>query len=85
MRELETNMQLSGLTASELAERLGISADDVTRSLAMDNPNPLHVWMVRDALETAVREAGKEPVPYSSMTEANRKKAAEWFGAGDYR
>ena len=43
------------------------------------------VWMVRDALETAVREAGKETVPYSSMTEANRKKAAVWFGVGDYR
>lgn len=45
----------------------------------------MRVWMVRDALETAVREPGKEPVPYSSMTEANRKKAAVWFGVGDYR
>lgn len=85
MRELQTNMQRSGLTAHQVAERLGLTPDDVTRVLAMDDVDPRHAWMVRDALETAVREAGNEPVAHSSLTEANRTKAAAWFGVGDYR
>ena len=47
--------------------------------------DPVTVWLLRDKLETAVRNNGREPVPYSKLTEENRKKAYHWFGVTDQR
>lgn len=40
---------------------------------------PASVWRVRDQLEDLVREAGREPVPYSVLTERARAAAGRWF------
>ncbi|PAT07771.1 DUF2316 family protein [Corynebacterium hadale] len=84
-RELAANFERSGLTVSGIAKRLTLNDAHVTQALAVTTPHPLHVWMVRDTLKTAVKEAGGELVPYSSLTEANRKRARMWFGVEDYR
>ncbi|WKD58388.1 hypothetical protein CAPI_09325 [Corynebacterium capitovis DSM 44611] len=74
-RELATNLQLPGLTAADIAARLDLDEDEVTRAIAVDIADPRHVWMVRNIIETAARDNGAEPVPDSSLTEANRSRA----------
>ena len=42
--------------------------------------NPADVWLERDAIEDAVREAGNTLLPYSRLTDSMREAAALWFG-----
>ena len=84
-RELQANFERSGLSAEAVAARLGVGAADVDTTLQMRHPDPVLVWAVRNVLETAVREAGAEPVPYTSLTEANRANAERLFGIVDHR
>lgn len=47
--------------------------------------NPVHVWIVRDKLETAVKEADGTLTPFSKLQESMRSAANMWFGVEDYR
>jgi hypothetical protein len=78
--ELDANLRLSGLTVDGLAARTGLPTDRVRAALAVDGGHPVDVWVLRDALEDAVVEAGGTPQPYSTLTEANRASAERWFG-----
>lgn len=85
-RELADNLALTGLSQEQVRERTGLpperfqSALDV--SAVMD---PADVWLVRDTIEDAVREAGRTPLPYSRLTDGMRRAAAMWFGYRRWR
>ncbi len=85
--ELMANLSASGLSVQQVADRAGLSPERVEAALAMGTgaAHPRDVWIVRDALETAVREAGNEPTAYTVLTEAMRRAAAGWFGVTDRR
>jgi hypothetical protein len=79
-RELQHNLELSGLTHSQAANDLGFSVQrlDDTLTLATGN-DPADVWQLRDYLEQAVLDGGGEPAPFSVLTEDARSAARSWF------
>lgn len=79
-RELAQNLALSGLTAEQLGHRMGWTDARVQRTLRVDGGSPADVWKLRDALVSAVREAGREPAAFSVLTEQKRRDAGLWFG-----
>ncbi|MFT3889354.1 MAG: DUF2316 family protein [Arachnia sp.] len=84
--EFARNLELAGLTRDELRERCGLTPSSF--ALAMDvrpGCDPVDVWLIRDTLETAVKEAGGTPVPFSAMPERMRAAAGRWFGVTDRR
>ncbi|QDZ15219.1 DUF2316 family protein [Humibacter ginsenosidimutans] len=78
--ELQHNLKLSGWSDERLAAALGVQVERVREALAVATPDPADVWLVRDALDAAVRAAGLEPGAYSRLTEENRASAQRWFG-----
>ncbi len=79
--ELRRNRELSGLTEAEIAADLGLAPEEVRGILAMTGvADPADVWLLRDYLEQAVRDAGKEPLPFTVLTERDRPRAERWFG-----
>ncbi|WP_273369225.1 DUF2316 family protein [Corynebacterium massiliense] len=86
INELQENFRLSGLSVAALADAAGLTESDTRAALSIEpGTDPVTVWLLRDKLETAVRNNGREPVPYSKLTEENRKKAYHWFGVTDQR
>lgn len=85
--ELAANFHASGLTLGQLAELTGLSPERTAGVLALDprSSSPEEVWLVRDKLETAVREDRGDLTPYSVLTEQARTAAAGWFGVRDER
>ncbi|MEV0849390.1 DUF2316 family protein [Streptomyces sp. NPDC049954] len=78
--ELWANARLAGVTAEELAADLGLDTGQVRAALDVrEGSRPQDVWLVRDHLETLVREAGESPVPYTVLTRRARLAAAMWF------
>ncbi len=81
--ELAENVRRAGTPSAELQDDLGLSAAELDAVLRMDaGVDPATVWRVRDHLDAAVRAAGREPAPYSSLTEEMRASARRWFGIG---
>ena len=78
--ELRQNLKLSGWSEQRIADALGIHAERVREALANAEPDPADVWLVRDALDEAVRASGRDPAPYSRLTEESRPNAERWFG-----
>ena len=39
----------------------------------------MDVWLLRDYVEQAVRDAGRRPVAYTVLTERSRLRARMWF------
>ncbi|MET9257397.1 DUF2316 family protein [Streptomyces sp. NPDC048182] len=79
--ELRANLALSGLTEREAAAALGF--DPVRRRRTLDvagGADPADVWQLRDLLDRAVRDAGREPVPWTVLTDRARARARGWFG-----
>lgn len=62
-----------------------MSLERVEAALNVDNANPVDVWLLCDKLETAVKNNGQEPAPYSKLTDDKRAAAAVWFGVRDER
>lgn len=81
--ELALNLDLSGLRLRDLEHLTGLGPQELRAALAVRDADPAHVWLVRDALETAVRDAGESPVPYTVLTEEMRSSAALWLGVDD--
>lgn len=84
-QEFKANLAASGLAQEELRERTGLSTRDFEAAFTVNNANPVHVWIVRDKLETAVKEAGGTLTPFSKLQESMRSAAHLWFGVEDYR
>ncbi|KWZ72444.1 MAG: DUF2316 family protein [Winkia neuii] len=82
--ELAKNLELSGLSVEELAARAGLDLRTTRDTLRLEpGCNPAYVWLLRDKLETAVKEGGGEPYPFSKLTEEARRAARGWFGVRD--
>ncbi|MEV7213278.1 DUF2316 family protein [Kitasatospora cineracea] len=77
--ELRANLELTGLPAEAVRAELGYGEREFERILGVAGADPVSVWRVRDRLEDLVREAGREPVPYSVLTERARVAAERWF------
>ena len=80
-RELSAILALTGLTAEQIRDRTGLPPDRFEAALTVNAVmNSADVWLVRDTIEDAVREAGNTPLPYSRLTDSMREAAALWFG-----
>lgn len=81
--ELGENYRRAGSPAARIMDALGLTGSDLEAVLRMDaGVDPATVWRVRDQLDVAVRAAGREPAPYTSLTEEMRAAAQRWFGIG---
>lgn len=80
-REIAANLELSGLTLDQLGELTGLGRARLEAALAVtQSRHPADVWLVRDAVEAAAKDAGSTPVPYSVLTDEMRGAAERWFG-----
>jgi hypothetical protein len=77
--ELRANLELSGLTSEQVATDLSLTVKQLDAIFAVKRARPEDVWWLRDYLERAVRDAGREPHPYTSLTPEMRGAAAAWF------
>jgi len=78
--ELTTNLGLSGLTTSEVAGDLCFTLERLQSALAVaDGADPVDVWELRDYLEQAARDAGRQPAGYTVLTDRSRHLARTWF------
>ncbi len=84
--EFAANFAASGLTREELRERTGLPPARFDSALTMSpGTGPVDAWLLRDTLETAVREAGAELTRFSVLTDDARSAATGWFGVTDHR
>ncbi|NDZ92914.1 DUF2316 family protein [Streptomyces sp. SID6673] len=78
--ELRRNADLCGLTHGAMAADLGFTTDHLREVVALSGPqDPVDVWLLRDYLEQAVRDAGRDPEPFTVLTPASRRMARMWF------
>jgi hypothetical protein len=78
-RELRENLDLAGLTPPEIARALRVSPERVESALGVHGASPVDVWLVRDYLDVTVRSRGRDPFPFSLLTEESRSAAQGWF------
>lgn len=81
--ELRANLDLSGQTPDDLAHALGRSAAEIQGVFDLADVAPADVWLVRDALDRAVRATGATPAPWSVLTDQARTAAQQWFVLAD--
>ena len=81
--ELRANLELSGLSETELQRTLGLSDDQYERVLDVTGADPIDVWLVRDYLERVILDRGSKPVPFTVLTPAARVTAEKWFALYD--
>jgi hypothetical protein len=81
--ELNGNLALSGLTTEEVAADLRFTAARLRSVLDVDDADPVDVWQLRDFLEQAVRDTGRQPVAFTVLTEQARVRAHQWFALRD--
>lgn len=74
--ELKKNFEILDYPVEKILADTKLSATEFDRVLNMNNPNPSHVWMIRDYLEDMLEKEKKEMFPFSKI--ANHK-ANRWF------
>ncbi len=79
-RELRANLELSGLGRKQLGRLLGWDDARLDATLSVERADPTDVWKLRDLLERTVGDAGRQPVPFTVLTESARAAARGWFG-----
>ena len=77
--DLHRHLEASGLDEAELGRWLGLDTDEVRHVLSMRDVDPATAWLVRDALDQAVRERGVDAGGWRVLTTAARRKAEGWF------
>ncbi|MFJ4717388.1 DUF2316 family protein [Streptomyces sp. NPDC088785] len=77
--ELRTNLARTGHGERRVADALEWTADRLTRTLGVEGADPVDVWLLRDHLVQAVRDAGGEPAPFTVLTDRARVRARTWF------
>lgn len=78
--ELRQHLEVSGLRVADVASWLGWAPADVESVLAMDGrTSPVDVWLLRDVLDTAVANSGRDAGGWTVMTDAARQQAQVWF------
>lgn len=79
-QELRANFELSGLTGAEVDADLGFGPDRLDNVLGLAGDHtPEEVWLLRDYLDQAIRDQGRDPVPFTVLTEQSRVRARSWF------
>ncbi|MGC3995115.1 MAG: DUF2316 family protein [Propionicimonas sp.] len=78
--ELQANFERSGLSSADLRGLTGWTQARLTATLTVNGADPVDVWRLRDLLTQEVVDAGREPVPFSVLTERARASASAWFG-----
>ena len=74
--ELQENFSRLNSDLPTILNDLQISEEELNQILNMDNPEPGHVWMVRDYLEDKLKEQGTEVYPFSRLADHS---ANRWF------
>lgn len=78
--QLAASLELSGLSREQVREDLGFTDDELDAALELrELVDPVDVWVLRDYLELAVREAGADPVAFTVLTEEARTQAYQWY------
>ncbi|WP_417215597.1 DUF2316 family protein [Arthrobacter sp.] len=78
--QLAANFERSGLSREQVCEDLEFTEDELDASLELrEMVDPVDVWVLRDYLELAVRQAGADPVEYTVLTEEARTEAYKWY------
>ena len=77
--ELHANLALTGLTTEQIGADLGCAPATVESALDPGTGDPVDVWLLRDYLEQAVRDAGRTPVPFTILTDQAKLRARRWF------
>lgn len=78
--ELRANLALTGMTESHARSGTGLDEHEWREAMHVSSRSrPEDVWLVRDRLIALVRAAGREPVPFTVLTEGTRAAASVWF------
>ncbi len=78
--DLDAHLARTSLTRAEVAADLAFDKARLDAALnATGSGDPSDVWLLRDYLEHAVRDAGGEPVPFTVLTTQSRRMAEPWF------
>ncbi|MEU6841658.1 DUF2316 family protein [Streptomyces sp. NPDC046716] len=78
--ELRGNLALTGLAERQVAADLEWTPGRLANALDVADADPVDVWQLRDYLAQAVRDAGRDPVPFTVLTDRSRTMARAWFG-----
>ncbi len=84
-QQRQTRAELAGLwaqldqDAATVEQDLGLSPGGLDQALKLD-ADPITVWRVRDFLVALARARGIAAPEFSSLNEANRRRAEGWFG-----
>ncbi|MGN6444655.1 DUF2316 family protein [Amnibacterium sp.] len=78
--ELRANLQLAGVTESHLRADTDLDAHEFREAMHVSpRSRPEDVWLLRDRLVVLVRAAGRQPVPFTVLTDEARAAASPWF------
>ncbi len=67
--EMTKNFELSGLSPETIQADLGFNSQEFKNALeVLPRYSPTNVWKLRDYLEKKILEQGKNPVPFSVLT-----------------
>lgn len=74
--ELGENFNRLAYPMERVSSETGLSIAEITEVLAMNQPNPSHVWVVREYLEDMLVREGIPVYPFSKLVD---KSANLWF------
>lgn len=78
--ELHANLALAGVTEAHLRSGTDLDEHEFREAMHVSTRSrPEHVWLLRDRLVVLVHAAGKQPVPFTVLTETTRAPAATSF------
>ncbi|MGT2907304.1 DUF2316 family protein [Streptococcus dentiloxodontae] len=75
-QELQENFKRLGYPMEQVAKDVRLNAAQVEAILLMANPQPGHVWMLRDYLEDMLKKDGKNLYPFTRLADHS---ANRWF------
>jgi hypothetical protein len=78
--ELRANLALTGKTEARVRDSTDLDEHEWREALRVSvRSRPEDVWEIRDRLLVLVRAAGREPVPFTVLTDEARRAAEVWF------
>ena len=78
--ELHANLALAGVTEAHLRAGTDLDAREFREAMHVSSRSrPEHVWLLRDRLVVLVHANGKQPVPFTVLTEDMRGPASARF------
>lgn len=74
--ELQENFSRLAYPKEQVASDMGITTEQLNKVLAMDSPDPAHVWMLREYLEDKLKEHHISMLPFSKL---GNRESNRWF------